>query len=122
MNFSGECVKDIVHKYKIKLENILIIHDDVSMPFGKLRLRASGSYGGHNGLKSILELLDSTNINRLKVGIDKPSSNTTMLDYVLGDFTNDEQKELPNILDNVCNSIYIWLTTDIQKAMTSVNK
>lgn len=121
MNFSGECVKDIVHKYNIGIKDILIIHDDISMPFGKLRLRATGSYGGHNGLKSIIELLNTQDINRLKVGIDKPKSGN-LLDYVLGEFTQEEQDNLPSIIDRVCSDIYIWQTMDIQKAMTFINK
>ncbi len=119
MNSSGICLKQVVNFYKVPLENVLIIYDDMALNFGKLRLRAQGSAGGHNGLISILTELNSIEVPRLRVGIGKnPGS---MIEYVLSDFNDDEKKLFPEILDNVENAIKIWLDNDIQRAMTLIN-
>ncbi len=119
MNASGICLRQVVNFYKTDLENVLIIYDDMALNFGKLRLRAQGSAGGHNGLKSIIAELGSMNIPRLRVGIDKKQG--SMIDYVLSDFNDDERKLLPDILDNVESAVKIWLNNDIQRAMTLIN-
>ena len=119
MNSSGISISEAVNFYKINLSDILIIYDDMALPFGKLRLRASGSAGGHNGLISILGALGSIEVPRLRVGIGKAPGD--MINYVLGHFNEDEQKNLPDIADNVAEAVNIWLDKDIQKAMTLVN-
>lgn len=123
MNSSGDCIKEIVDRYSIDISNILIILDDISLSFGKLRLREKGSDGRHKGIKSIIDTLGSNEINRLRVGIDKPKDNSIILyDYVLSDFNDNEKILLPDILDNICKAIDIWIDIGCQKAMNSINK
>ena len=119
MNSSGIALGEAVNFYKINLSDVLIIYDDMALPFGKLRLRASGSAGGHNGLISILGALGSLDVPRLRVGIGKAPS--SMINYVLGHFNEDEREALPDVIDNVERAVNIWLEKDIQKAMTLVN-
>ena len=119
MNSSGIALGEAVNFYKIELSDVLIIYDDMALPFGKLRLRASGSAGGHNGLISILGALGSLEVPRLRVGIGKAPS--SMINYVLGHFYDEEREALPSIVDNVEKAVNIWLEKDIQKAMTLVN-
>ncbi len=98
MNNSGIAIAKLANYFKIPDENILIIHDDISLPFGKVRLRLKGSHGGHNGLKSIESSLGSRNYMRLKVGVGAPKGegHTNLVSHVLGNFSKKEQ----NILNN----------------------
>ena len=124
MNSSGISVKECIEENKIELKDILIIHDDTSLDFGKLRLKESGSDGRHKGMKSIIESLESNFINRLKVGIGKPSKDVILYDYVLGDFTKEEKIKVNNdILSKILNAINLWISeSKLQKVMTIVNK
>jgi len=100
MNLSGNAVRKVMDYYSINIEDILIIYDDVDLPFGKLRLRYQGGAGGHNGIKSIIEHLGSQSFNRIRFGIDK-SENIEMKDYVLSDFSKTELKQLEDILIDI---------------------
>ena len=100
MNLSGDCVIKFVNYYKINIEDILVIHDDLDIEFGKFKLKRNGSSGGHNGIKSIISNLNGEDFKRLKIGISKSNLMDTK-DYVLGKFTKEEQeklKELENII------------------------
>lgn len=120
MNSSGISVSEAVNYYKIALDDILIIYDDMALPFGKLRMRAQGSAGGHNGLISILGSLGDIHVPRLRIGIGKAPS--SMINYVLGHFSDDERNEFPGIMDRAEDAVNAWLEGDIQKAMTIVNR
>ena len=98
VNNSGKAVQYRSNELKIKLENILVITDDLSLPFGKIRLKKNGSDAGHNGLKSINNTLKSSNYARLRFGIDNNFRPGYQSDYVLGDFSKEEQKSL---IDNI---------------------
>ena len=102
MNNSGYAILKMVEYFNIDLEDVLIIYDDVALPFSKLRLRYKGGSGGHNGIKSILTHLGSENFNRLRIGIDK-SDNKEMKDYVLSDFSKTEMKILDDVMIDVVN-------------------
>ena len=119
MNSSGLSVSEAVNFYKIDLSDLLIIYDDMALPFGKLRLRAQGSAGGHNGLISIISSLGSLEIPRLRIGIGK--ARDSMINYVLGHLELEELEALPEILKRVEAAINAWLEKDIQKAMTIIN-
>ena len=124
MNSSGLSVKECVEDNKIDLKDILIIHDDTSLDFGRIRIRESGSDGRHNGMKSIIESLCTNKISRIKVGIGKPSKNVILYNYVLGDFTKEERNRLNGeILNNVYNAVKLLIdTNNIQKVMNTFNK
>lgn len=100
MNLSGIAVRKIIDFYQIDIDQILVIYDDVDLPFGKLRLRYQGGAGGHNGIKSIIEHLGSQKFNRIRFGIDK-SDKMDMKDYVLSKFSKVELKELEDILIDI---------------------
>ncbi|MBQ2616251.1 MAG: aminoacyl-tRNA hydrolase [Synergistaceae bacterium] len=119
MNSSGISVSEAVNFYKIDFSDILIIYDDMALPFGKLRMRAQGSAGGHNGLTSILGALGDLHVPRLRIGIGKAPS--SMINYVLGHFNPDEREKLPEIINRAGEAVTAWLNNDIQKAMTIVN-
>lgn len=97
MNLSGEAVARLVNFYKINLKQVLIIFDDMDLPFGTIRLKQSGSSGGHKGLASIINLLGTSQIPRLRIGIGKPQE-LTVIDFVLAPFTESEQKLLKSVM------------------------
>ena len=107
MNLSGESVLLFVNYFKIKIEDILVISDDLALPIGTYRLRSQGSAGGHNGLKNIEECLKSNKYNRLRIGINSETRNLMdQVSFVLSKFTNEEEKkliELEPIVNNIIN-------------------
>ncbi len=119
MNSSGLAVSEAVNFYKIELHDILIVYDDVALPFGKLRMRAQGTAGGHNGLISILGALGDIHVPRLRIGIGHPPG--SMINYVLGHLPPEEQEQLPKVITRAAEAVDVWLKHDIQRAMTIVN-
>lgn len=114
MNSSGESVRLAMNYYRIPLSNLLVICDDINIPFGTLRRRKEGSAGGHNGLKSIEAHLDTRDYARLRIGVGDRAHGRAygdLADHVLGHFTSEEMKELPQILENSAADILQWLTT-----------
>lgn len=103
MNLSGDAVIKYVKYYNISIEDILVIHDDLDLFMGKIRLKKDSSSGGHNGIKSIIQCLHSQNFNRLKIGISN-NKNIDTKDYVLGKFSKEEIKQLNEIIP-ICNNI-----------------
>ena len=99
VNNSGKAVQYWANELKIKLENIIVVTDDLSLPFGKIRLKKKGSDGGHNGLKSINISLKSSNYSRLRFGIGNNFRTGFQSEYVLGEFSKEEQKELENNIE-----------------------
>lgn len=121
MNSSGEAVSKLCNFYKIKNENIIIVYDDMDLPLGKLRLRNSGSSGGHNGVKSIISLMNTDEIKRIRIGISK-SKNDDVIDYVLGKFKGEELKEFKNSLKLAKEAIkYYMECEDFDKVMSKYN-
>lgn len=121
MNLSGEVVRRFVDYFKIDINNILIISDDLDMNFGKLRLRPDGSSGGHNGLKNIALNLNTEGFKRLKVGISNNKDIDTK-DYVLGKFNKEEKEIINNLKEQVSNILSDFITTDFDKLMCKYNK
>ena len=121
MNSSGESVKEICDWYKIPTGNIIVIYDDIDIPWKKLRIRSSGSAGSHNGLKSVINLLGSGEFKRVRVGIGKPHINFDLAKYVLGKFSEDEMKDLSSIIDNAKEAVKCIINSDIDTAMNKFN-
>ncbi len=122
MNLSGQAVSSLRSWYNITpSEQLLVVYDDVDLPFGKLRLRQRGSAGSHNGMKSIVEQLGSQNFPRLRVGIGQPPEGWDIVSYVLGRFTQNEENALLDICDNVADAIGIVLREGIVAAMNRYN-
>jgi PTH1 family peptidyl-tRNA hydrolase len=105
MNDSGIAVSYYMDIYNLQPKDVLVILDDLSMDFGKIRLRMNGSSGGHNGLKSIESCLESQEYSRLKIGIGNNYEKGFQTEYCLSNFTVDEQSELPNIIEKACGLI-----------------
>lgn len=108
MNLSGIAVAKYLKYYKINLENVLVIHDDVDIEIGNLKFKTKGSSGGHNGVQSIIDNLSSTNFNRLKIGVSKNNLIDTK-DYVLGKFSQSEKKIIENKLPEIFETINKFL-------------
>lgn len=122
MNLSGKAIRYWLQKEKIPLENSLVILDDLNLVFGKQRLRASGSSGGHNGLKNIQEVLGTEAYPRLRIGIGADFSKGKQVNYVLGKWTEDEKAELPRILEKAAEVVKTFVTIGLERAMNVTGK
>lgn len=120
MNLSGEVVIEFVKYFKINIDDILIISDDLDMPTGKIKLKSSGSSGGHNGLKNIELHLSTSNYKRLKIGIANNKLIDTK-DYVLGKFTNDEQSLIDEATDKAVMIVSDFSNMSFDKLMSKYN-
>ncbi len=121
MNLSGKSIKYWLAQEKIDQENLLVVLDDLALPFGEIRLRKQGSDGGHNGLKNITELLGNKNYARLRVGISDDFSKGRQIDYVLGEWNDAEQKELPFIENDCIDAIRSYVFMGADRAMNVIN-
>ncbi len=122
MNLSGKAVKYWMEKRKIDLENIFVVVDELSLTFGTLRIRGNGSDGGHNGLKSINEVLNTQKYARLRVGIGNEFQKGKQVDYVLGKWSEEEMEGLPTILDACGDAIRTFGMAGMTDAMNKFNK
>ena len=121
MNLSGKAVNYWMQELKIKPENLLVVVDDLALPFGTLRMRKQGSDGGHNGLKNITQMLGNNSYARLRVGIGDAFSTGHQVDYVLGKWKSEEEKELPFILDRAGDAIKAFAFMGPDRAMNICN-
>ena len=121
MNLSGNAVRYWMGKLKLPLENLIVVCDDINLPFGTVRMRKSGSDGGHNGLKDIENCLESTNWTRIRIGVGNNFSKGGQVDYVIGDFSDEEKKEMPEICDKVIEGIKNFSTNGPDRAMNFLN-
>ena len=121
MNLSGKSVKYWMEKEKIPLENILVITDDLNLPFGTLRLKTKGSDGGHNGLKDIQNSLQTVNYNRLRIGVGSEFNKGRQVDYVLGKWHEEEKRALPERLDRANELITSFVLAGVKITMNEYN-
>jgi PTH1 family peptidyl-tRNA hydrolase len=121
MNLSGQAVKGLVNFYKVPLANLLVIYDDIDLPFGALRLRPDGGSGGHHGMESIIERLGSQDFPRLRLGIGRPPGQKGARGYVLQDFTRPEETVLPALLDRAAEAALVFVTAGLEQAMNQYN-
>ena len=121
MNLSGKSVLYWLTKEKIPLENLLVITDDLNLPFGNIRLKTKGSDGGHNGLKDIQETLKTINYNRFRFGISDAFSKGRQVDYVLGEWSTEESEKLKERLDTSIKLIKSFVLEGINIAMNTYN-
>ncbi|MBD2701382.1 aminoacyl-tRNA hydrolase [Spirosoma sp. BT702] len=122
MNLSGRALHYYLKQENIPIENVLVVTDDKDLPFGKLRLKPKGSPGGHNGLRNIDEVLGTQEYARLRVGIGNNFSRGRQIDFVLGEFPEDELIQLPDYLDKAGNAVLTFCTLGIQTAMNNYNQ
>lgn len=122
MNCSGRCISQFARFYKVELENILVICDDLSLPLGKLRIRKSGSSGGQKGLNDIIQSLGTQDVTRLRIGIDPTPAHWDTADYVLSKFSVSERAIADEGLFRANEAIAIWLKEGVDSAMNIFNR
>lgn len=121
MNLSGKAVKYWMDKEKIPVENILVITDDINLPFGTLRIKPKGSDGGHNGLKNIQTILGTVDYPRLRFGVGGDFAKGRQVDYVLGEWTSEETAKLPERLSKCGEAVKSFGTAGLGNTMTAFN-
>ncbi len=121
MNLSGKAVSYWMNKENISLENILVITDDINLPFGTLRLKAKGSDGGHNGLKHIQQVLNTTQYHRFRFGVGAEFSKGRQIDYVLGDWSAEEKQALPERMQRSTELIRSFVFAGAKNTMNQFN-
>ena len=121
MNLSGKAVRYWMREERIPLENLLVVVDDIALPLGTIRMRKQGSDGGHNGLRSLNECLNTTEYTRLRVGIGNHFGEGQQIDYVLGAWDEQEEKLLPFVVDHCLEAIRTWVLLGVNEAMNRFN-
>lgn len=119
MNLSGESVREIVNYFKIEIEDILVIYDDMALEPGRIRLRPSGSSGGHKGMQNIIEHLGTEDIKRIRIGIGEPTYDT--IDYVLSKPTKEERDAIDEAIKEAVDALKDILKSNFDRAMTKYN-
>ncbi len=122
MNLSGEAVGPMMRWHRILPSHLLVVGDDLDLPLGRLRLRQGGSSGGHNGLKSIMEAVQTENFPRLRIGIDRPPPAIRVIDWVLTPFAPSERDILTNTIDRAAKAAMTALVDGITMAMNRFNR
>jgi len=121
MNLSGQAVAPLVHFYKVELDDLLLVYDDLDLPLGKIRLRPEGGSGGHKGMQSVIQQLGTAHFPRMRVGIGRPPGCMDPADFVLQDFSVDEEAVMAGVRERVVAAIERWLEADIVVAMNEFN-
>jgi peptidyl-tRNA hydrolase, PTH1 family len=121
MNLSGECIRPLMDYYEINEEEIVVIYDDLDLPVSKIRLRTKGSAGGHNGIKSMILHLGTQQFNRIRVGVDRPNNGMSISDYVLSQFTREEEQGINEAIVRSANACEKWLSTSFVQVMNEYN-
>jgi PTH1 family peptidyl-tRNA hydrolase len=122
MNLSGKAINYWMQAEKISIENLLVVTDDIALPFGSLRMKGKGSDGGHNGLKSIQETLNTVEYARLRFGVGSEFSKGRQVEYVLGKWSNEEEQQLEPRIKMAADMIRGFATIGLQLTMTNYNK
>lgn len=121
MNLSGKSVWPLVDFYKLPLEDLLVVCDDLNLDVGRLRLRASGSAGGQKGLQNIIQVLGSEEFARLRIGIGRPPGRMDSADYVLARFLSEERETIEHAILDAADGVEIWVNDGCERAMNKVN-
>ena len=121
MNLSGESIKEVVNFYNIEPKEIIVIYDDIDIEKGKIKLRKKGGAGSHNGMKSVVEELNTTDFARIRVGIGQPEFKSDMINYVIGKIPEDEQKILKEGTHKAAEAVEEILKNGIDIAMNKFN-
>ena len=123
MNLSGRAVRDLLDFYKLSLEELLVVCDDINLPLGKLRVRAKGSHGGHNGLRNIQEHLGTVDYARLRIGVDAPTltAGDATIDHVLGRFRASERATMDEAIHKAAMAALLWVQSGIAVCMNRNN-
>ncbi len=121
MNLSGQSVQGLAHFYKVPLTSLMILSDDIDLPYGTIRIRAKGGAGGQRGMGSVIERLGTKEFPRLRIGIGRPPGRMDPADYVLQDFSKEEMKSLSEILDHAADAALEFVVNGLNAAMNKFN-
>lgn len=121
MNLSGQAVQGLCHFYKLPLSNLIVVHDDLDLPFGTLRLRPGGRAGGQKGIKSTIERLGTPDFPRLRLGIGRPPGRMDAAAYVLQDFAKGDEQMLSETLDRAADAVLTFIEKGLDRAMNEFN-
>lgn len=121
VNLSGEAVRYLLARYRVKPKDILVVYDDINLPPGKLRLRTGGSAGGHNGIKSIIEATGTQEFPRMRVGVGKQADGENQIQHVIGRIPPDERKAIDESVERVVQSVSTLLTEGMDVTMNKFN-
>ncbi len=121
MNLSGESVRAFMDYYKVKLEDLIVVYDDLDTEVGRIRLRYQGSAGGHNGIKSIIQHTGTQTFNRVRIGISRPKPGIVISDYVLSPFAKAEQAEVRRMVEEACDAIEYAVSHTFEQTMAKFN-
>lgn len=121
MNLSGESVQSVFQFYKVDMDHLIVVYDDIDLDIGKLRIRKKGSAGSHNGMKSIIKCLGSQDFPRIRVGVSKPEPNRDLADFVLSRVPKDQADDMISGLEKAVKTVEEIIRTDIDMAMNKYN-
>jgi PTH1 family peptidyl-tRNA hydrolase len=127
MNLSGVSVSQLMQKYKLTPDDLIVVHDDLDLPLGRIRIRKGSSAGGHNGIKSIIAHLGTQDFTRIRIGISRPEPNgcearlETIVEYVLGDFTEEDKPVIEETIQRVSDALITLITQGLEAAMNKFN-
>lgn len=122
MNLSGDCIQKILHFYKISPENLIVIYDDISIPAGSIRIRANGSAGTHNGMRSIISCIHTENFPRIRIGMGDERGEADLRDYVLGKPSKEESQLLEKAYKNATEAVKLILCGQLDRAQAEFNR
>jgi peptidyl-tRNA hydrolase, PTH1 family len=122
MNLSGQAVRDLCQFYKIALPDVLVLCDDVNLPLGRLRARASGSEGGHNGLRSVAEHLGTIEYARLRLGVGRGDARRDLADHVLARFESEELPAIAEAVSRAADAVEMWIVEGLPRMMNAFNR
>lgn len=122
MNKSGIPTRSLVNFYKLDLEELLVVYDDIDLPFGTIRLKQSGGSAGHKGMNSIIENLNTQDFSRLRIGVGRPQGEKQAANYVLKPFTKEEENFLVTYVDSAAEAVFFTIDSGTVNAMTKYNK
>lgn len=123
MNLSGDAVQALMHFYKIERSKLIVLHDEIEIKFGEIRIHKNRGHGGHNGVRDISAKLASPDYIRVRIGVGRPENpHIPVADYVLGPFSSEEMQKLPDFLNRVGDAIECIITEGHEKAATRFNK
>lgn len=121
MNLSGESLRAFMDYYKAKLDDLIVVYDDLDTEVGKIRLRYQGSAGGHNGIKSIIQHLGTPNFNRVRIGISRPKPGLVASDYVLSPFAKSEAEAVRKMVNDACDALEYAMSHSFEQTMAKYN-
>ena len=121
MNSSGICIKELIEYFKIDAKDVFVFHDDMDIDIGKVKVKFGGSSAGHNGIESIDKNI-GRHYSRIRIGIGRPQNNSTGVEHVLDNFSNDEKQSIEKVANNIINSLSVLITKDLDLFSSKINK